>query len=105
MIIIMNMMILITYDDEDDDDDLVTQERMKRQMEALQERVSGAPSDIGDIRFQSIFRSLKCWNLTKPGQGSNGGSGEGCKQKGNNPPQPHTPPPPTLPIVVTTALT
>jgi len=27
-----------------------TQERMKRQMEALQERVSGAPSDIGDIR-------------------------------------------------------
>ena len=28
----------------------MTQERMKRQMEALQERVSGAPSDIGDIR-------------------------------------------------------
>ena len=52
------------YDDDDDnedDDNLLTQERMKRQMEALQERVSGAPSDIGDIRFHFQYSDL--WNL------------------------------------------
>ena len=53
--------------DEDDDDNLLPQERMKRQMEALQERVSGAPSDIGDIRFDiQIFRVLES-NQTWPG--------------------------------------
>ena len=34
---------------------------MKRQMESLQERVSGAPSDIGDIRFDFVFS----WNQAK----------------------------------------
>ena len=32
-----------------------SQERMKRQMESLQERVSGAPSDIGDIRLGCLY--------------------------------------------------
>ena len=41
------------------------QERMKRQMESLQERVSGAPSDIGDIRLGiAVARVIKrkSWN-------------------------------------------
>ena len=51
MMILMMLMFSMTVMMMIENDDLLTKERMKRQMEALQERVSGAPSDIGDIRF------------------------------------------------------
>jgi len=51
-----------------------TQERMKRQMESLQERVSGAPSDIGDIRdrMEDLER-----DVSKKVSGVGGGASSG----------------------------